>query len=741
LVLVLETNRLLDPALVERAGLQVLELASDKALVTFASDPDMTEFLRRNGEYAKGSPGQTEAGNERAAAYQDLFDAVDNLRPLTPSDVLTEQLRLSLNRLGAGQTLRVEIQCWCPEEETEARRRHDEVQAAVTSARGIIFDASLRTRAGLSVIISELNSDAILALASVDRVRRIDILPKPLITVPQLRSTTPEDLPAVTAPPANAPTVGIIDSGMRSAHPLIAPTLIGAKYLDARVGDAGDESGHGTFVASLALYGSLEEPLANRTPLAAVGRLVSVRVLDHSNNFPDDRVWETQLLEAMDIAVSAGARVINLSLGDSRHAYHPPRPTPLAALIDEFARAHDVVVVISAGNYPPSGYDVAALSSRRYPSDLLNASDSGVLDPGSSALALTVGALCSDMHQGADGLSRGQADKVPVGSPGAMSPLTRVGPGAMHMIKPDLVAPGGSVTVDTLTGQVITTDRRVQVVGAGGSLPEHLLASAAGTSYAAPLVSHAALRVLARYPLLSANAVRALLLLSAESVDQVVEGETTAGGQWQQRRLSGYGRVSAERSEASDDYRVILLAEEQITVDDVHLYVVPLPTAFLTGNARRSLSVALAYDPPARVTRLDYLASRMTVWAFHGATVEQVACAFAEEPALSAPNTSDDLPPMTIDRYRLNLQPADAVRGRGAHHVGHCTRLQPFQAAKGREFVIAVRNTKRWERSDSVQRYALAVALEQKPYTGAPLYAELRARFEALIEVEVEAEI
>jgi hypothetical protein len=741
LVLVLETNRQLDPEVVERAGLQVLELTSDTALVAFATDPEMTEFLRRNSEYEKGSPGLTSAGNERAAAYQDLFDAVDNLRALLPSDVLTDQLLRSLGRVDGDRTLRVEIQCWCPEEETEARRRHDEVKAAITLAGGIVLDASLRTRAGLSVIICEINATAILALASVDRVRRIDFLPKPLITVPQLRSTTPEDLPAVTAPSVDAPIVGVIDSGMRFAHPLITPALLGAEYLDARLGDAGDESGHGTFVASLALYGSLEEALANRTPLVPAGRLVSVRVLDHDDNFPDDKVWETQLLEAMHVAVSAGARVINLSIGDSRHPYRPPRQTPLAALIDEFVRAHDVVVVISAGNYPPSAYDVEALSSRRYPSDLLNASDSGILDPGSSALALTVGALCSDLHQGADGFPRGQADTVPVGSAGAMSPLTRAGPGAMYMIKPDLVAPGGSVAIDTLMGRVITTDRRAQVVGAGGNVPEHLLASDAGTSYAAPLVSHAALRVLARYPLLSANAVRALLLLSAESVEDVVAGETNADGQRHQRRLSGYGRVSAERAEASDDFRAILLAEEQINVDDVHLYVVPLPTAFVTGLVRRSLSIALAYDPPVRATRLDYLASRMSVWAFYGATVKQVASAFAEDPGLSATHTSDDNPPMAIRRYRLDLQPADSARGRGAHHVGRFSRQRPFQGTNGRAVVIAVRNSKQWESIDPVQRYALAVALQQQPYSGAALYAELRAHFEALIEVEIEAEM
>ncbi|MGH3428960.1 MAG: hypothetical protein ACRDQZ_15570, partial [Mycobacteriales bacterium] len=54
LVLVLELNGRLDPEHAERAGLSVLEIAGEKVLVTFASDPELTEFSRRCTEYSKG---------------------------------------------------------------------------------------------------------------------------------------------------------------------------------------------------------------------------------------------------------------------------------------------------------------------------------------------------------------------------------------------------------------------------------------------------------------------------------------------------------------------------------------------------------------------------------------------------------------------------------------------------------------------------------------------------------------
>jgi Subtilase family len=500
MVVVLETNRQLDPDDVERAGLRILEFAGDTALVAFSNDPDLQEFRRQLEEYSRGTRGLTAKGNVRAAMYEALFDAVERIRALAPNDVVTRSLADELAAGEVGRTLRIEIHCWCPEDEADARQRMEQVTGAVVEAGGRILDSSLRVRAGLSVIVAEISASEIQILASTDRVRRIDLRPRPMLSHPQLRSVSAESLPPVMPSSATAPRVGIIDSGVRAGHPLIAPALVSAEYVDPRVGDAGDQTGHGTLVASLALYGSLEAVLADRQPLVPAGGLVSVKVLDHHNNFPDDRVWEEHLLRAMEIAADAGSRVINISLGDQRNAYRGPRPTALGAIIDDFARRRNVIVVISAGNYPPAGLNIESLLAREYPADLLNSPDAGLLDPAPAALALTVGALCADLTQGADVLQSRQAEVLPVGSPGAPSPLTRVGPGVMNSIKPDLVAPGGSIAVDSLMSRVTLRERAVQVVGAGGIDAGQILASDAGTSFSAPLVSHAALRVLSRYP-------------------------------------------------------------------------------------------------------------------------------------------------------------------------------------------------------------------------------------------------
>jgi hypothetical protein len=744
LVLVLESNRQIAPEDVEAAGLQVLEMRSDKVLVTFASDPEMTEFLRRCDQYRLGSPGLSSKGFERSAAYESLFDAVDVTRQLTEEDIIDASVMSLLADLR--RTLRLDVSCWCPDDADAARRRFEEVKSAVVAARGQVLDSVLRWESGLSLIRAELPASAVRELAMVDRVRRIVSLPQPRLTHPAVINALPSSLPQVLTPAPDGPILGVIDSGIASSHPLLGPAVLGVEWVGS-LGDGGDRHGHGSLVASLALYGSLEDILANPTePIRPVGRLVSVRVLDDKALFVDHLLWEAQLIQAMEIAVQSGASVINLSLGDPRFPYRGPRPTPLGAVIDQFIRRNKVVIAISTGNYALWDDLIDDLITENYPKTLLEASDTGLLDPSPAALALTVGALCADPGQGAKP-ARDRIDVVPVGGPGKPSPWTRTGPGPIGMIKPELVAPGGSLSVDTLTSRVTTRDASTLVIGAGIAGASRLLAADSGTSFAVPLVSNAAMRILSLYPRLSANAVRALLLCSAEETELVIEGLTEAKNNEQQRRLTGYGRVSAERAEMSDDYRAVLLAEGEITIDDVHLYTVPIPSTFLRSGGFRRLAVALAYDPPVRLTRLDYLASRMEIHAYLGASLQHVRDAYTKTRKQNQTQEDgepqqdeDDEEPVELRNYRVDLQPSSRYRGKGANQLGSKTFRTRLSKEKGDQFVIAVKNTNRWHALGEHQTYALAVVLE-RDHDHAPLYAELRARLEVITEIEVEVEL
>ena len=737
LILVLETNGPLDPVEVERAGLNVLELRSDRALVAFAADPELTQFVERNGLYKQGTRGLTEKGNERQASYEQLFDKIDHVRSIESRDLIGVELtKLRATGPPAADVVRLEVHCWCPEDEAEAQRRSREVSAAISSAGGAVLSASVRSVAGWSAICCDLPVGAVDDLIGTHRVSWIDLMPRPSLELPQLLHATSDSLPTVVGPAVDAPILAVVDSGIRSAHPLLAPAVVGVEMVGQGLGDGGDESGHGTLVASIGLYGSLDDVLAAGGAAYPAGRLLSVRVLDRDNRFPDDRAWPELLLEAMTLAADAGARVINLSLGDSRRPYTSPRPTAVRAIVDQFVRGHpNLVVVTSTGNFPPAQHDVARLTSGDYIQDLLESPDSGILDPGTAALALTVGGTGIPLHQGVAGAA--SAEKVVAGGPGLPAPYTRVGPGPMGAIKPELTAASGSVVVDTLLGRPVN-DKLGQVVGAGGSQPDRLLAADQGTSYAAPLVSHAALRILSRYPLLNGNSTRALLLAGADELTPYLEGGATA--RRDERRLTGFGRVSADRAEASDDHRVVLLSETTIRLDQVHFYSIPIPTSFRRPGGQINLAVALAFDPPVRVTRLDYLASKMGFQVFHGPSVDQVRAAYVRAEADEDMQDEVSRTPAELRGSQLDLQPADQTRSRGANQLGRYERHTKVRDESPDEYVVAVRSLNRWDVPATEQRYSLAVLLERDS-EHPEIYAELRAELEPLVEVEVEVEV
>lgn len=720
LVMVIEFNQkvahLVDA--VERAGLRVLDATGSRALAAFSSDPELTGFEDQRRAY------ETEVTKQGAPRFNDLFDAIDVVRPLQAGDVVDDDVARRLETAASDELLRVDIECWCTEEEHDTERRHDDTLIALNTANANVLDRTCRYVAGLSLIRADVPAGRLLEIVSTERISRVSLLPRPLLSRPEVVRYSVAELPAVLPPEEHTAVVAVIDSGIQAGNPLLAPAVVEALSAVQEFPDGSDEAGHGSLVASLALYGSLEGRLDRRETVRGAGKLLGIRVLDAAGNFLDDRLWQRQVEDALEVAVAHGARVVNLSIGDPRHPYRPPAPTAIAAVLDGFARAHDVVVVVSTGNVhweePPSP---------DYAHWLLTADETGLAPPAMSALALTVGALVADGEQGVRPARESVAVR-PVGRPGTPSPVSRTGPGIEQAIKPELCAPGGTYVYDSDQRRIRADQTAGKIVGAAGGRPDALLATDTGTSFAAPLVTHAALRVLGRYPQLSARAVRALVLASVRSVDSIVEGETEKEAARAQRYLSGFGRTDAERAERSTDHRVVLLAEERLLPDQVHFYTIPVPRAFFRSG-RKDLTVALAFDPETRPTRLTYLASRMSVFAYRGVSVDDARAKFT---------ASQGEPPETLESRKIDLSPSDTDRLLGANQAASKCWRQSWKQDEHDELVIVVRNTNRWAASDQSQPYALAVVLDAAEYM-LTLYDELELHFEALVEIEPEIEI
>ena len=208
----------------------------------------------------------------------------------------------------------------------------------MTTAGGDVLDRYVNHRAGLLLIRASVPAAAVADLAKIDEIALIDGLPSLSPSRARPRQASVEQLPDVPQASSNAPLVGLIDSGVRSAHPMLAPGMLDTVTLSGEFADGEDENGHGTRVAGLLLHGQLEDALEIGVLPRPFCRVLSVRVLGANNLFPNASVWEAEVERAIRHCAAQGARVINLSIGDDDTAYDGAGSTPLAALLDQLAR-------------------------------------------------------------------------------------------------------------------------------------------------------------------------------------------------------------------------------------------------------------------------------------------------------------------------------------------------------------------------------------------------------------------
>lgn len=755
LVLVFDLGTSMNAEEFRRSGFRVVDSSHKRVIVAFADDPELAAFYERLDALAAGAP-----EGQESEPYAQFFDAIEGIRSLEPGDRLTRDLQVEVAQAGPDTVLRLDVECWHPGDSETARDWLSELGAAIEAAGGRLVDTMTHDQIGLLLARAYLPAGQVEALADLDIIVRIDVLPTPSLTVPDLFNFAVNELPQVAPPADNSPIVGVIDSGVASAHELIAPAVLASDALGSGIGDDQDEHGHGTMVASILLHGDVQRALTRGLRLRPLCRIVSARVLNAQNMFPIDELWERDLSEALLWCADHGATIINLSIGDDRYPFDPPRQMTAAAVVDDLARRLDLVVIVASGNSHPRDYlsEVDETSALSYPAALLTAERTRLIDPATSMLALTVGGLTVARAAGA--LSGSETvRRIPMGQPGWPSPITRVGPGPAGTTKPELVERSGTLGLED--GRLVSNDAELGVIGARAEAGR-LLAWDVGTSYAAPLVSRVAAAVKARYPDFSAELTRALVLLSA---NRVPIGDELDGPPAQRRNgelaLVGFGRPSMADAVESTPHRAVLVAEGSIPIDGVHVYEVPVPTSFLESGGRRGIDIALAHSPRTRVRRLDYMATHFEFHLVKGLNLDEVSEVFArfegediddeEEDALAPARDDeamlDDLAegatpptPSRLGSRLIRLDPPTQTRSRGANQLGRKIFSQRLQPERDTPVYLVVRNVNRWDDPDGAESYGLALSLWRDD-DRTEVHAELEAQLEAVVELPVEIEL
>lgn len=138
-------------------------------------------------------------------------------------------------------------------------------------------------------------------------------------------------------------TVAVIDSGSGPNPDLNQNLISGRSVIRGRIGDLSadvDVVGHGTHVAGI-IAGQRDNAIGING-IAPDAKILPIRILDSRGDGS-----ESDLVQAIRLAVEQGAKVINLSLGGRTQ-------TTALQLALEFAELNNVVVVAAAGNGGPT---------------------------------------------------------------------------------------------------------------------------------------------------------------------------------------------------------------------------------------------------------------------------------------------------------------------------------------------------------------------------------------------------
>jgi hypothetical protein len=323
-------------------------------------------------------------------------------------------------------------------------------------------------------------------------------------------------------------------------------------------------------------------------------------------------------------------RIINLSIGIKTRPFYN-LVSPLAKLLDWLSFKYKILFIVSAGNYTDDiDFDLPFAEFRSLPDDKKNktimavlakrANSQKIIAPAESINALTVGALFSD---GSSGQRLGTGQVIPC-THIVPNPVSAVGRGINHSIKPDLlISGGGNLLSEDMVNHNLARWRKGACTYPPGILSakpfgptqERSVGYTFGTSDAAAILSHNALLCYDVLDEIFKNEEKNLpqeyvaLLLKAMLVHGCKREEVTTSVICEAlgisainrsiypdkvHRFTGYGVPNIERVMECAKNRVTLIGYDELKKDSAHVYSVPIPFDFNTSRIVRNLTITLA---------------------------------------------------------------------------------------------------------------------------------------------------
>lgn len=700
----LQIQNLTADALEGIPGVEVVSEEDGGYALAFADERALEEFEAR---LTKLSIGELPTRKE-------IFYALQGFDHWTPED----RTGWALNRDGlpTNKEFMLDIELW-PLSRSDERTRLTSAFKSWLDQQGIqVLDKiDLDSLLLYRVLVNKNQAEKLLRHRDI---RKVD-LPPQFGLEQHLLTLDIQELSSIPAPPDNAPIVAVLDSGLAGGHPLISPALGDAQGFIHPNKEHHDDHGHGTNVAGIALYGDVEE-CARAKSFVPQLRIVSGRILDH-NAESNVHLIENIVDEAVRYFHDEyNCRIFNISYGDLNKPYLGGHVSGLAYTLDRLSRELNVLFIVPTGNFLGLD-DYPADWKNDYPGYLLS-KYARLLDPAPALNALTVGSLArwDQSHYS----QRNPIDprEVPIAQREQPSPFSRCGESVKAAIKPDLVDYGGNWAIHQ-----ITNSRSDQKLGELSLCKDfatqgRLLAEAVGTSFAAPHVTHYAGRLLSAEPDVSTNLLRALLVAHSE-VPKATH-DLFNDDKEKIRQSVGYGMIQQDALYRSTEEDVTLIADEHICNNHHHFYEIPVPASFYRpGKRKRTVTVALAYCPPVRTTRIDYKASKIEFRLVEAVAIGDIVTTF------NAATSRDDFPNIP-ELSSVTHTHSLTERSKGTVQKSTWTIIKPRQK---KLFLVITRKDPAWGATLALEEepYAVVILLSDRENEHARLYTEIRAQLQA----------
>jgi len=421
-------------------------------------------------------------------------------------------------------------------------------------------------------------------------------------------------LERVVPPGADSPAVCLLDTGVNNEHPLLRVVFEDRDVLTCNPSwGRTDHRGHGTEMAGLAAFGDLSDQLATTEEIPVEHRLESVKLLPPPG-FPESEpeLWGVLTGEAVGRAeINAPHRRRAVCMTVSAPDYRDRgRPSSWSAEVDRicagFEDEQQRLLFLAAGNVEEEDWSA-------YPdyNDIAQ-----VHDPGQAWNAVTVGAFTEKSYI-APAIFPGWE---PVARPGTLSPSssTSTSWASEWPNKPDIVMEGGNAAVEPGSGVAVPLDDLV-LLTTHWRPTEKLLVPTWATSAATAQAARLAAILMARYPGLWPETIRALLVHSADWTEGMragVAGLDTGDRKRVLLRRYGYGVPNLAMACWSASNILTLVAQDSfrpfdaprgssVPTKDMNLHRLPWPVEALQdlGEVEVELRVTLSYfvEPnPAR---------------------------------------------------------------------------------------------------------------------------------------------